>query len=185
VPQRRISGFQTRFAMETQHHPCPPVLTKQGQVLRLQAAERPLTPPVFCNAMVIIAYGIPKPPHTASWRLALPWVSPGVGWWVAGATGSRKGQLRVLQAVGSPSAPPPPPPPPPHTHTRHRGAPGRGGESVDPICLMNPLSTYLRDLQPACAGSYRAWAVGTHRKSGSILTTSPQPPSPQPQPPWA
>jgi hypothetical protein len=29
----------------------------------------------------------PQTTTTASWRLALPWVSPGVGWWVIGATG--------------------------------------------------------------------------------------------------
>jgi hypothetical protein len=28
----------------------------------------------------------PKAITTASWRLALPWESPGVGWWVTGAT---------------------------------------------------------------------------------------------------
>jgi hypothetical protein len=33
---------------------------------------------------------------TANWRLTLPWVPPEVGWWVTGATGHRKGQMRVL-----------------------------------------------------------------------------------------
>ena len=34
--------------------------------------------------------GAAPPPKTtapASWRLSLPWVSPGAGWWVTGATG--------------------------------------------------------------------------------------------------
>jgi hypothetical protein len=29
----------------------------------------------------------PKTTAPASWRLTLPWVSPGAGWWVTGATG--------------------------------------------------------------------------------------------------
>jgi hypothetical protein len=60
-----------------------------------EAQERPL--PASGGA------GAAPPPKTtapASWRLTLPWVSPGAGWW-AGDRGHQKGQLRVL---GSPSA---------------------------------------------------------------------------------
>ena len=37
----------------------------------------------------------PKTTTTASWRLALPWLSPGAGWLVSGR-GHRKDQFRVL-----------------------------------------------------------------------------------------
>jgi hypothetical protein len=43
--------------------PTPPLPTTFGQemMLRLQAAERPLMPPGFCNVMANIGHGIPLP----------------------------------------------------------------------------------------------------------------------------
>jgi hypothetical protein len=64
----------------------------------------------------------PRPPggsHCLGYHL------PGAGWWVTGATGRAKCQLRVL-VLGSPSA----------LHTkepRTGGGGGGGGESADPM----------------------------------------------------
>jgi hypothetical protein len=85
----------------------------------------------------------PKTTAPASWRLALPWVSPGAGL-VVGDRGHRKAQLRVL---GSPSAP----------HTKeprmHRGATrGAGSPQTRFIFCESPfaLRTYLGALKPDC-----------------------------------
>jgi hypothetical protein len=51
VSQRRISDFQTRFAMETQHHPCPPPLAKDRCSVFKLLEGRLCLHPGFCNAM--------------------------------------------------------------------------------------------------------------------------------------
>jgi hypothetical protein len=80
----------------------------------------------------------PKTTASASWRLTLPWVSPGWGGLV-GDMGHRKGQLRVL---GSPSA----------LHTkepRTRGPPGGAGSPRTRFFVWRKsLDTYLGVLKP-------------------------------------
>jgi hypothetical protein len=94
--------------------------------------------------------GAAPPPKTtapASWRLALPWVSPaGAGWWVVGDRGHRKGQLPMpiarragARQLGSPSAL--------HTKftkhqgTQDRGTTGGGRGGADPVVFCeSPLA---------------------------------------------
>jgi hypothetical protein len=44
-----------------QHHPCPSSLAREWCFVFKLAAERPLVPPGFCNAVANIGHGIPHP----------------------------------------------------------------------------------------------------------------------------
>jgi hypothetical protein len=129
-----------------------------------------------CPRVAALVHGAAPPTKTTapvSWRLTLPWVSPGAGWWVTAGRGHRKGQLRVL---GSPSAL--------HTKEPRTGWPpgGRGVHGPD-FVLRTPLDTYLVSYIPGGAKYQnraasehppRAWpclAQGQSVQSGGILAT--------------
>jgi hypothetical protein len=57
--------------------------TKALELKKRRSARR-------CPRVAALVQLHPSKPQTtapASWRLTLPWVSPGAGWWVTGATG--------------------------------------------------------------------------------------------------